>query len=168
MVKKKKIQKTNAMRIIEQHKITYVEYEFEWSEDHLSADNVAEKIGIEEGKIFKTLVTVGNKTGPVVAVIPGNKVLDLKKLAIASDNKKVDMLHLKDLEETTGYIRGGCSPIGMKKLFPTFIAEEADQFDTIIVSAGKRGMQIEVSPLSILQVTKGKIADLTMKEQNKE
>ncbi|WP_438758795.1 Cys-tRNA(Pro) deacylase [Enterococcus sp. AZ126] len=156
------------MRIIEQHKITYVEYEFEWSEDHLSADNVAEKIGIEEGKIFKTLVTVGNKTGPVVAVIPGNKVLDLKKLAIASDNKKVDMLHLKDLEETTGYIRGGCSPIGMKKLFPTFIAEEADQFDTIIVSAGKRGMQIEVSPLSILQVTKGKIADLTMKEQNKE
>lgn len=156
------------MRIIEQHKITYVEYEFEWSEDHLSADNVAEKIGIEEGKIFKTLVTVGNKTGPVVAVIPGNKVLDLKKLAIASDNKKVDMLHLKDLEETTGYIRGGCSPIGMKKLFPTFIAEEADQFDTIIVSAGKRGMQIEVSPLSILQVTNGKIADLTMKEQNKE
>lgn len=168
MAKKKKIQKTNAMRIIEQHKITYVEYEFEWSEDHLSADNVAEKIGIEEGKIFKTLVTVGNKTGPVVAVIPGNKVLDLKKLAIASDNKKVDMLHLKDLEETTGYIRGGCSPIGMKKLFPTFIAEEANQFDTIIVSAGKRGMQIEVSPLSILQVTNGKIADLTMKEQNKE
>lgn len=168
MAKKKKIQKTNAMRIIEQHKITYVEYEFEWSEDHLSADNVAEKIGIEEGKIFKTLVTVGNKTGPVVAVIPGNKVLDLKKLAIASDNKKVDMLHLKDLEETTGYIRGGCSPIGMKKLFPTFIAEEADQFDTIIVSAGKRGMQIEVSPLSILQVTNGKIADLTMNDQKQE
>lgn len=150
------------MRIIEQHKITYKEYEFEWSEDHLSADSVAEKLGIEDGKIFKTLVTIGNKTGPVVAVIPGNKELDLKKLASASDNKKVDMLHLKDLEETTGYIRGGCSPIGMKKLFPTYIAEEANNFDTIIISAGKRGMQIELSPLSILQVTKGRMGNLTM------
>ncbi|MGX7412047.1 Cys-tRNA(Pro) deacylase [Enterococcus caccae] len=150
------------MRIIEQHKIAYKEYEFEWSEDHLSANNVAEKLGIEDGKIFKTLVTVGNKTGPVVAVIPGNKELDLKKLANASGNKKVDMLHLKDLEETTGYIRGGCSPIGMKKLFPTYIAEDARLFDTIIISAGKRGMQIELSPLSILQVTSGKMAELTM------
>ncbi|WYJ98452.1 Cys-tRNA(Pro) deacylase [Enterococcus sp. DIV0212c] len=162
MSKKKKIQKTNAMRIIEQQKIAYKEYEFEWSEDHLSADSVAEKLGIEDGKIFKTLVTVGNKTGPVVAVIPGNKELDLKKLAHASGNKKVEMLHLRDLEETTGYIRGGCSPIGMKKLFPTYLAEEANTYDTIIVSAGKRGMQIEVSPLSILEVTNGEIADLTM------
>ncbi|WP_348923259.1 Cys-tRNA(Pro) deacylase [Enterococcus rotai] len=150
------------MRIVEQQKIPYNEYEFEWSEDHLSANSVAEKIGIEDGKIFKTLVTVGNKTGPVVAVIPGNKELNLKKLASASGNKKVDMLHLKDLEETTGYIRGGCSPIGMKKLFPTYIAEEANQFETIIVSAGKRGMQIELQPESILQVTNGKLADLTM------
>ncbi|MGX7148926.1 Cys-tRNA(Pro) deacylase [Enterococcus ureasiticus] len=150
------------MRIVEQHKITYKEYEFEWSEDHLSADSVAEKLRIEDGKIFKTLVTVGNKTGPVVAVIPGNKELDLKKLALASGNKKVDMLHLKDLEETTGYIRGGCSPIGMKKLFPTYLAEEANKFDTIIISAGKRGMQIELSLLSILQVTNGEMADLTM------
>ncbi|WP_207695123.1 Cys-tRNA(Pro) deacylase [Enterococcus sp. DIV0212c] len=150
------------MRIIEQQKIAYKEYEFEWSEDHLSADSVAEKLGIEDGKIFKTLVTVGNKTGPVVAVIPGNKELDLKKLAHASGNKKVEMLHLRDLEETTGYIRGGCSPIGMKKLFPTYLAEEANTYDTIIVSAGKRGMQIEVSPLSILEVTNGEIADLTM------
>ncbi len=162
MAKKKKVQKTNAMRIVEQQKIPYNEYEFEWSEDHLSANSVAEKIGIEDGKIFKTLVTVGNKTGPVVAVIPGNKELNLKKLASASGNKKVDMLHLKDLEETTGYIRGGCSPIGMKKLFPTYIAEEANQFETIIVSAGKRGMQIELQPESILQVTNGKLADLTM------
>ncbi|MGX7262495.1 Cys-tRNA(Pro) deacylase [Enterococcus crotali] len=150
------------MRIVEQHKITYKEYEFEWSEDHLSANSVAEKIGIEDGKIFKTLVTVGNKTGPVVAVIPGNKELDLKKLASASGNKKVDMLHLKDLEETTGYIRGGCSPIGMKKLFPTYVAKEAENFETIIVSAGKRGMQIELTPSSILQVTNGKIVALTM------
>lgn len=162
MSKKKKAQKTNAIRIVEQQKIPYNEYEFEWSEDHLSANRVAEKIGIEDGKIFKTLVTVGNKTGPVVAVIPGNKELNLKKLASVSGNKKVDMLHLKDLEETTGYIRGGCSPIGMKKLFPTYIAEESNQFETIIVSAGKRGRQIELPPESILQVTNGKLADLTM------
>ncbi|OJG68768.1 protein ebsC [Enterococcus moraviensis] len=156
------MQKTNAIRIVEQQKIPYKEYEFEWSEDHLSANSVAEKIGIEDGKIFKTLVTVGNKTGPVVAVIPGNKELNLKKLASASGNKKIEMLHLKDLEETTGYIRGGCSPIGMKKLFPTFIAEEANQFETIIVSAGKRGMQIELAPSAIVHVTNGSIADLTM------
>jgi len=162
LAKKKKIQKTNAIRIVEQQKIPYQEYEFGWSEDHLSANSVAEKIGIADGKIFKTLVTIGNKTGPVVAVIPGNKELNLKKLASASGNKKVDMLHLRDLEETTGYIRGGCSPIGMKKLFPTYIAEEARQFDTIIVSAGKRGMQIELSPAAIIQVTKGEIADITM------
>lgn len=162
MSKKKKIQKTNAMRIVEQQKIPYTEYEFEWSEDHLSADSVAGKLGIEDGKIFKTLVTIGNKTGPVVAVIPGNKELDLKKLASASGNKKVEMLHLKDLEETTGYIRGGCSPIGMKKLFPTYLAEEANDYDTIIISAGKRGMQIELPSASILQVTNGKMVSLTM------
>lgn len=156
------MQKTNAMRIVEDQQIPYKEYEFEWSEDHISAASVAEKIEIDGGKIFKTLVTVGNKTGPIVAVIPGNKTLDLKKLAYASGNKKVEMLRLEALEDTTGYVRGGCSPIGMKKLFPTYLAEEARTFDTIIVSAGKRGMQIELPLLSILQVTRGVVADLTM------
>ncbi|WP_179190400.1 Cys-tRNA(Pro) deacylase [Candidatus Enterococcus mansonii] len=152
------------MRIVEQQKISYKEHEFAWSEDHLSADSVSVKLGIDPSKIFKTLVTVGNKTGPVVAVIPGNKELDLKKLAQASGNKKIEMLHLRDLEETTGYIRGGCSPIGMKKLFPTFIAQEAEQCPTIIVSAGKRGMQIELDPNLILRVTGGKIAELTISD----
>ena len=93
VAKKKTQQKTNAMRMVEQHKVPYKEYEFAWSEDHLSAESVAESLGIEKGRIFKTLVTVGNKTGPVVAVIPGNQELDLKKLAKASGNKKVEMLH---------------------------------------------------------------------------
>lgn len=162
MAKKKKVHKTNAMRIIEQHKIPYIEYEFQWSEDHLSADSVAEKLEIDESKIFKTLVTVGNKTGPIVAVIPGNRELDLKKLAQASGNKKIEMLHLKDLEETTGYIRGGCSPIGMKKLFPTYLAIEAEELETVIVSAGKRGMQIELPAKAILEITNGTITDLTV------
>ncbi|MFK4565598.1 Cys-tRNA(Pro) deacylase [Enterococcus sp. UD-01] len=161
VAKKKKIQKTNAIRQVEQKNIAYNEYEFAWSEDHLSADSVAEKLEIDPARIFKTLVTVGNKTGPVVAVIPGNQELDLKKLAKVSGNKKIEMLHLKDLEETTGYIRGGCSPIGMKKLFPTFIAAEAQQYDRIIVSAGKRGLQIELAWQDILTLTNGKIADLT-------
>jgi Cys-tRNA(Pro)/Cys-tRNA(Cys) deacylase len=161
MAKKKKIQKTNAIRQVEQRNIAYNEYEFAWSEDHLSADSVAEKLGIDPARIFKTLVTVGNKTGPVVAVIPGNRELDLKKLAKASGNKKVEMLHMKDLEATTGYIRGGCSPIGMKKLFPTFVAAEANDYETIIVSAGRRGLQMEVAPAAILALTGGTIADLT-------
>lgn len=161
MAKKKAQQKTNAIRIVEQHKIPYKEYEFAWSEDHLSAESVAEKLAIPEGKIFKTLVTVGNKTGPIVAVIPGDKELDLKKLAKASGNKKVDMLHLKDLEATTGYIRGGCSPIGMKKQFPTYLGLEANQHETIIVSAGKRGMQMELPPEAIVTLTNGVIAPLT-------
>lgn len=159
---KKKAQKTNAIRIIEQQKIPYKEYEFAWSEDHLSAESVTEKLGVTEGKIFKTLVAVGNKTGPVVAVIPGEKELNLKKIAAVSGNKKVEMLHLRDLEETTGYIRGGCSPIGMKKLFPTYIAQEANEFKEIIVSAGRRGVQIELAPEAILKITKGKMADITM------
>ena len=158
VAKKKTQQKTNAMRMVEQHKVPYKEYEFAWSEDHLSAESVAESLGIEKGRIFKTLVTVGNKTGPVVAVIPGNQELDLKKLAKASGNKKVD------LEATTGYIRGGCSPIGMKKQFPTYLAEEAQQYSAIIVSAGKRGMQIELAPEAILSLTNGQFAEITTKE----
>ncbi|WP_280944690.1 Cys-tRNA(Pro) deacylase [Enterococcus faecalis] len=164
VAKKKTQQKTNAMRMVEQHKVPYKEYEFAWSEDHLSAESVAESSGIDKGRIFKTLVTVGNKTGLVVAVIPGNQELDLKKLAKASGNKKVEMLHLKDLEATTGYIRGGCSPIGMKKQFPTYLAEEAQQYSAIIVSAGKRGMQIELAPEAILSLTNGQFAEITTKE----
>ncbi|MGK0551842.1 Cys-tRNA(Pro) deacylase [Enterococcus faecalis] len=163
MAKKKTSHKTNAIRIIEQQKLPYQEYEFAWSEDHLGAEAVAASLGIPADKIFKTLVIVGNKTGPLVAVIPGNKELDLKKVAKASGNKKVEMLPLKDLEATTGYIRGGCSPVGMKKLLPTYLAEEAKAFSTIIVSAGKRGMQIEIDPEAILFLTKGHLATLTAK-----
>ena len=106
-------------------------------------------------------MAVGNKTGVIVAVIPGNHELDLKKLAQLSGNKKVEMLHLKDLEQTTGYIRGGCSPIGMKKLFPTFIDESASDFATIIISAGKRGLQLEIAPSDLAFLVNGKFGALT-------
>lgn len=158
---KKKLPKTNAIRLVEQKRIPYNEYTYEWSEDHLGAQIVAQQLGEDENQVFKTLVAVGNKTGVIVAVIPGNQSLDLKKLAKISGNKKVEMLPLKELETTTGYIRGGCSPIGMKKLFPTYIHESAQSFPTIIVSAGQRGLQLELAADAMAELIRGKFADIT-------
>lgn len=160
-MKKKKIQKTNAMRTLENHKINYDVHEYAWSEEHTDAKTAAAKVDMPFEKIYKTLVATGNNTGIIVACIPASTELDLKKFAKASGNKKVDMLHMKDLEKTTGYIRGGCSPVGMKKLFPTYIAAEAERLKTIVVSAGKRGMQMEVIPRDLIEVTEGEFADIT-------
>lgn len=157
---KKKIVKTNAIRMVEQKKIPYTEHEYEWDENHLSASSVAEQLPESQSRIFKTLVAVGNVMGPLVAVIPGEAELNLKKLAKVSGNKKVEMLHLKDLEATTGYIRGGCSPIGMKKLFPTYLDQIAENYDQIIVSAGRRGLQMELAPQDICALTSGQFADI--------
>ncbi|HBK5654646.1 TPA: Cys-tRNA(Pro) deacylase [Enterococcus faecium] len=157
---KKKIVKTNAIRMVEQKKIPYTEHEYEWDESHLSASSVAEQLPESQSRIFKTLVAVGNVTGPLVAVIPREAELNLKKLAKVSGNKKVEMLHLKDLEATTGYIRGGCSPIGMKKLFPTYLDQIAESYEQIIVSAGRRGLQMELAPQDICALTSGQFADI--------
>lgn len=157
---KKKIVKTNAIRMVEQKKIPYTEHEYEWDESHLSASSVAEQLPESQSHIFKTLVAVGNVTGPLVAVIPGEAELNLKKLAKVSGDKKVEMLHLKDLEATTGYIRGGCSPIGMKKLFPTYLDQIAESYEQIIVSAGRRGLQMELAPQDICALTSGQFADI--------
>lgn len=157
---KKKIVKTNAIRMVEQKKIPYTEHEYEWDENHLSASSVAEQLPESQSRIFKTLVAVGNVTGPLVAVIPGEAELNLKRLAKVSGNKKVEMLNLKDLEATTGYIRGGCSPIGMKKLFPTYLDQIAENYDQIIVSAGRRGLQMELAPQDICALTSGQFADI--------
>ena len=163
MAKKKQI-KTNAIRIVEQKKIPYQEHTYTFSENDLGAKHVAEELNQNEAQIFKTLVAVGNKTGPVVAVIPSNQELDLKKIAKESGNKKVEMLHLKDLENLTGYIRGGCSPVGMKKLFPTYFDQSALNFATIMVSAGKRGVQMELSPNDLSSLVRGKFVDLTLEK----
>lgn len=161
MVSKKKINKTNVMRILDQHKIPYESFEFPWSEDHLEATEVADKLGFARDDIFKTLVAKGDKTGVIVACIPGNAHLDLKKLAKASGNKKVEMLHMKDLEATTGYIRGGCSPIGMKKLFPTYIGEQATAKENILISAGKRGVQVALDPNVLTELVFSKFVAIT-------
>ena len=163
MAKKKQV-KTNAIRIVEQKKIPYQEHTYTYSENDLGAKHVAEELNQNEAQIFKTLVAVGNKTGPVVAVIPCNQELDLKKIAKESGNKKVEMLHLKDLENLTGYIRGGCSPVGMKKLFPTYFDQSALNFATIMVSAGKRGVQMELAPNDLAGLVRGKFVDLTLEK----
>lgn len=155
---KKKENKTNALRKLEQQKISYLEHHYEWSEDHLGAEAVTEQLVTKNpAQIFKTLVAVGNVSGVIVAVIPSDRTLDLKKLAKATGNKRVEMLNLSELEVTTGYIRGGCSPVGMKKLFPTFLDNSASDFKTIIVSAGRRGLQMEVAPLDLVKVTKAQL-----------
>ncbi|WP_373470845.1 Cys-tRNA(Pro) deacylase [Carnobacterium alterfunditum] len=159
-MKKNKMQKTNAIRQLESNAISYQTYEFPWSDDHLGAEAVFEQLNVPKERIYKTLVINGDKTGVIVACIPGASELDLKALAKVSGNKKVELLPLTDLEKTTGYIRGGCSPIGMKKKFPTFISIQAEIMDKVIVSAGKRGMQIELDPLELKKLTKAEFVSI--------
>ena len=133
------MQKTNVMRILDKAKLSYTTVEYEVDESDLSGVHIAECTGMDPRRVFKTLVAKGDKTGFVVFCIPCHKEVDLKKAARVTGNKKVEFLHLKDLLPTTGYIRGGCSPIGMKKKFPTFIDETALSYDKISVSGGVRG-----------------------------
>lgn len=165
---KKKMQKTNALRIVEQQKIGHTEQEYQWSEDHIDAQSAANSLGIDGSTVFKTLVTLGKTTGPVVAVIPGNQELDLKALAKVSGNKKIEMLPLKELEQTTGYIRGGCSPIGMKKLFPTYIDSLALKQKQIHISAGRRGLQLGIDPRDLSQLVNGQFVEIIAKDNRSE
>ena len=134
--------KTNAMRRLDAAKIPYEVKEYEVDESDLSGIHIAHQIGLPFEQVFKTLVAKGDKGGFIVFCIPVDKEIDLKHAAAVTGNKKIEMLHVKDLLATTGYIRGGCSPIGMKKKFPTYIDESATRFDKIMVSAGVRGAQL--------------------------
>jgi Cys-tRNA(Pro)/Cys-tRNA(Cys) deacylase len=152
--------KTNALRILESAGIAVSTIEYVVDEDALDAVTVAGKIGAEPETVFKTLVACGDKNGYAVFVIPGNCELNLKKAALASGDKKIEMLKVKDLNSVTGYIRGGCSPIGMKKTFPSFIDETAQLFDYIYVSAGVRGMQVQIRPVDLKTASCAEFADL--------
>ena len=145
------IQKTNAVRLLDAAGIPYELIPYSYTEEDLSAQHVAAELGEDIDRVFKTLVLRGDRTGVFVCVIPGDFEVDLKVAARISGNKNCEMLHLKDLLPTTGYIRGGCSPIGMKKQFPTFIHESATLYDFIFISAGVRGLQIKISPESLVQ-----------------
>ena len=138
--------KTNVMRLLEAAGISYAPGTYEVDEDDFSGSHVADLIGADHDRMYKTLVLKGEKKGYLVCCIPVDEELDLKKAAKAAGEKKVEMIHVKDLLGITGYIRGGCSPIGMKKHFPTYIEEMAQVFDTIMVSAGQRGVQVSLPP----------------------
>lgn len=146
----KKIEKTNAARLLDKAGVSYKLIPYEFDENDLAAQHVADSLGQDIARVFKTLVLHGDRTGHVVCVVPGNAEVDLKALAKASGNKKVEMILMKDLLSVTGYIRGGCSPVGMKKRFPTYFHTTALDFETIYVSAGVRGLQIEIAPADLI------------------
>ncbi len=144
------LQKTNAARLLDAAGISYTLVPYEVDEDHLEASHVAEQLGEDLDRVFKTLVLRGDRTGLFVCVVPGSMEVDLKVAARISGNKNCAMIHVKELLPLTGYIRGGCSPIGMKKPFPTFIHESALLYDSIYVSAGVRGLQICIEPQALI------------------
>ena len=149
-----KTEKTNAARLLDAAGIEYELVPYSYSEEDLSAESVAAELNEPIEQVFKTLVLRGDKTKEFVCVIPGDMEVDLKVAAKISGNKNCEMLHVKDLLPTTGYIRGGCSPIGMKKPFPTFIHESALLYDYIYISAGKRGLQIKIKPQALIDFVK--------------
>lgn len=157
---KDKIHKTNAARQLDDLHIAYELVAYDVDEADLSAVHVAQSVGENIEQVYKTLVLKGDKTGFFVCVIPGAAELDLKTAARVSGNKSCDMLHVKDLMPVTGYIRGGCSPLGMKKEFPTYIHEDCLLWDFIYVSAGKRGLQIKINPQDLLRASSAGTAPL--------
>ena len=157
--------KTNAARILDRLKIDYELVEYHVDESDLSAVHLAETAGIPINQVFKTLVLEGDKNGNFVCIIPGGEEIDLKKAASASSNKKVAMIKMKDLEPLTGYIRGGCSPLGMKKNLPVYIDEAAFNQGIIYISAGIRGMQIRLSPDDLVKACGAKRAGLTSESE---
>ncbi len=157
---KQKTEKTNAARLLDRAGVRYELIPYTVEENDLAATHVAEELGEDIETVFKTLVLSGDRSGYMVCVVPGHYEVDLKAAAKVSGNKKVEMLHMKELLPVTGYIRGGCSPIGMKKRFPTYIHESCMDHDFIYVSAGVRGLQIRVAPHDLVAFTGAFVADI--------
>lgn len=155
-----KINKTNVARLLDKAGIAYELIPYIVDENDLSAVHVAEQLGENVEQVFKTLVLKGDKSGYFVCVIPGDKEVNLKLAAKISGNKNCDMIHMKDLLQVAGYIRGACSPIGMKKLFPTYFHSSVLDHEYIYVSAGQRGLQIKINPKDLIPMVKGIIGDI--------
>ena len=154
------MKKTNAARLLDAKSISHELLEYEVDESDLSATTLAKKIGEDIEQIFKTLVLRGDKTGVFVCVVPGDTEVDLKKAAKISGNKNCAMVHQKELLPLTGYIRGGCSPLGMKKSYPTYIHETCQLFDSIFVSVGQRGLQFKINHEYLIKITGSVVGDL--------
>ena len=159
-----KIQKTNVARLLDKAKVAYELIPYEVDENDLAAQHVADSLHEDIRQVFKTIVLHGDKSGFLVCVVLGDTEVDLKKAARVSGNKKVEPLPLKELLPTTGYIRGGCSPIGMKKHVPTYFHRTATDFPHIYVSAGQRGLQIRIAPQDLIRESRGEVADLVKDE----
>ena len=157
---KAKSHKPHACRILDSMKIAYTTKEYEVDESDLSAVHVAASVGMDVKMVFKTLVCRGDKNGVLMACIPGDGELDLKALAVVSGNKRVEMVALKEVLGLTGYIRGGCSPLGAKKNYPVYLDESSGNFDIIAISAGKRGEQILLNPDDLVTAVKATVAKL--------
>lgn len=157
-------QKTNVMRILEQKKIKYSAHQYAHGSTAVDGLTVAAMTGLEPDMVFKTLVARGASKRVYVFVIPVAKELELKKAAKAAGEKSIAMVHVNELTELTGYVRGGCSPIGMKKQYETFFHESLSQLDTVVVSAGKIGYQVELEPQELVKLCRGKIIDLATEE----
>lgn len=154
------MKKTNAVRILESSKINFELFHYEFSLKEIDAVSVAHKVGAEPESVFKTLIARSNTNELFVFVIPGNETLNLKKAANVSGVKKIEMIKEKELLPLTGYIKGGCTPIGLKKPFPIFIDETAELFDEIYISAGVRGTQMKLNPLELVKLVNAKIEEL--------
>ncbi|MCL5677616.1 MAG: Cys-tRNA(Pro) deacylase [Firmicutes bacterium] len=152
--------KTIAARMLDQMKIPYELREYPWSEDELDAPSVARKIGLSPEQVFKTLVVRGDKTGVLMACVPGSAELDLKALAALSGNKKVEMVPVKEIQTLTGYIRGGVSPLGSRKRYPLYLDERARDLNPVSISAGQRGLQIVLSGPDLIRATGATVAGL--------
>lgn len=155
-----KQKKTNAARILDEKNINYSLIEYTVDEEHLDAVHVAAEVGLPAAQVFKTLVVRGDKTGPVFAVIPGDGELDLKALAKVSGNKRAELVHLKEVLPLTGYIRGGCSPLGAKKNYPVYLDETCVLWDKIAISAGQRGLQIFLNPDDLAMATGAAVVNI--------
>ena len=162
------IQKTNVARLLDKAKIHYELVPYTVDENNLAADHVAEELGEDINQVFKTLILHGDRSGHFVCVVPGNTEVDLKKAAKVAGAKKAEMIPMKELLPLTGYIRGGCSPIGMKKPFPTFFHQTALDFDIIFVSAGVRGLQLKINPQDLISYVKASVVDLVQSKEKEE
>jgi Cys-tRNA(Pro)/Cys-tRNA(Cys) deacylase len=154
--------KTIAARILDQQKIKYELRAYEYSEDELDAETVARKIGMPSEQVFKTLVARGNRGSVVMACVPASMELDLKALARLTGDKKIDLVAVKEIQSLTGYIRGGVSPLGVKKRYPFYLDQSALNFDWISISAGQRGLQIVLAPEDLKKVTQAIIAEISI------
>lgn len=159
------ISKTNVARLLDKAKISYELVSYEVDENDLAATHIASQLNEDISQVFKTLVLRGDRSGHFVCVIPGDKEVDLKKAAKISGNKKADLIPMKELLPTTGYIRGGCCPIGMKKAFPTFFHETCNNFDYIYVSAGVRGLQLKINPNDIISYVRATVANIILESK---